>query len=524
MKKHFFLYFAIFPAVALLNMLFPAQLNQKLPYLHDIPTIALAVMMLVWGRTLHSRIIHAQTRRCLVTVSYFLFALFVIRIARWEYFQTEISDRLLWYLYYIPFIAVPLLSYHAALYLSPVKTRFQKVSLSAAWVLSILIAAGLLTNDLHGWLLQIVSGGKYSHGWLYYVLFVASVVLSIGVVAVLLRNCRLSQAHRLGYVPVCMFTVPLLLLVLYNFIGGAPKVFGVKMFYMHEVYALCCIGIWESCILIGLLPSNTGYRQLFVESHISAKLRDVSDAVWYTSVQVQRSADPADTVTQTKPISGGSITWTEDVHTIRRLREELEEANAAIEEENDLIEEENRIAAERTQYETQNRLYDRIAAHSRRQLAEIAESYADTDAFTANLPKNLLLGTYIKRCANLMLLADANRQLSTDELMLAIRETLDAMRLSGIDCMLQSGDAREYPSGLLVSVYDLTEALAESVYGRCSTFCASVAPDADTVLLLETDAPPSGAFRERLQTVGLRLTESGTDGGYQLRIGGVHRV
>lgn len=524
MKKHFFLYFAIFPAVALLNMLFPAQLNQKLPYLHDIPTIALAVMMLVWGRTLHSRIIHAQTRRCLVTVSYFLFALFVIRIARWEYFQTEISDRLLWYLYYIPFIAVPLLSYHAAMYLSPVKTRFRKVSLSAAWVLSILIAAGLLTNDLHGWLLQIVSGGKYSHGWLYFVLFAASVVLSIGVVAVLLRNCRLSQARRLGYVPVCMFTVPLLLLVLYNFIGGAPKVFGVKMFYMHEVYALCCIGIWESCILIGLLPSNTGYRQLFVESHISAKLRDAGDAVWYTSVQVQRSADPADTVTQMKPISGGSITWTEDVHTIRRLRAELEEANAAIEEENDLIEEENRIAAERTQYETQNRLYDRIAAHSRRQLAEIAESYADTDAFTANLPKNLLLGTYIKRCANLMLLADANRQLSTDELMLAIRETLDAMRLSGIDCMLQSGDAREYPSGLLVSVYDLTEALAESVYGRCSTFCASVAPDADTVLLLETDAPPSGAFRERLQTVGLRLTERGTDGGYQLRIGGVHRV
>ena len=64
-KKHFLLYFAIFPAVALLNMLFPAQLNQKLPYLHDIPTITLAVMMLVWGRTLHSRIIHPQTRRCI---------------------------------------------------------------------------------------------------------------------------------------------------------------------------------------------------------------------------------------------------------------------------------------------------------------------------------------------------------------------------------------------------------------------------------------------------------------------------
>ena len=153
-KKHFLLYFAIFPAVALLNMLFPAQLNQKLPYLHDIPTIMLAVMMLVWGRTLNSRIIHAQTRRCLVAVSYFLFALFVIRIARWEYFHTEFSDRLLWYLYYIPFIAVPLLSYHAALYLSPVKSRVQTVSLRAAWVLSILIAAGLLTNNLHGWVLQ----------------------------------------------------------------------------------------------------------------------------------------------------------------------------------------------------------------------------------------------------------------------------------------------------------------------------------------------------------------------------------
>ena len=442
-KKLFLLYFAIFPAVALLNMLFPAQLNQKLPYLHDIPTIMLAVMMLVWGRTLHSRIIHAQTRRCLVAVSYFLFALFVIRIARWEYFHTEFSDRLLWYLYYIPFIAVPMLSYHAALYLSPVKSRVQTVSLRAAWVLSILIAAGLLTNDLHGWVLQFEDNRTHSNGWLYYVLFAMSVLLSIGVVIVLLRNCRLSQARRLWYVPVCMCAVPLLLLVLYNLIGGSPKLFGVKAFHIQEHYALCCIGIWEGCILIGLLPSNTGYRELFVESHISAKLNDVSNAVWYASVQVQSSADPADTVTQTKPLSGGSITWTEDVHTIRRLREELAEANASLEEENDLIEEENRIAAERTQYETQNRLYDRIALHSRKQLAEIAESYADTDAFTANLPKNLLLGTYSKRCANLMLLADANRNLSTEELMLAIRETLDALRLSGSDCMLQSGDTQE---------------------------------------------------------------------------------
>ena len=527
-KKHFLLYFAIFPAVALLNMLFPAQLNQKLPYLHDIPTVTLAVMMLVWGRTLHSRIIHPQTRRCLVAVSYFLFALFVIRIARWEYFQTAVSDRLLWYLYYIPFIAVPLLSYHAALYLSPVKSRVQTVSLRAAWVLSILIAAGVLTNDLHGWLLHFISYSEsrltyeeYSNGWLYYVLFAMSVILSVGVVAVLSRNCRLSQARRLWYVPCA---VPLLLLVLYNLIGGSPKLFGVKAFYIQEFYALCCIGIWEGCILIGLLPSNTGYRELFVESHISAVLKDAHDSMWYASVQVQSSADPADTVTQTKPLSSGSITWTEDVHTIRQMREKLAEANANLEEENDLIEEENRIAAERTQYETQNRLYDRIALHSRKQLAEIAESYTDTDAFTANLPKNLLLGTYIKRSANLMLLADANRNLSTDELMLAIRETLDALRLSGVDCMLQNGGVREYPSGLLVAVYDLTEALAESVFGRCSAFCASVAPDADTVLLLETDTSPSDAFLQLLQTAGLNLTESSTDSGYQLRIGGVSRA
>lgn len=155
MKRYFFLYFAIFPAVALVNMLLPAQLNDQLPYIHDIPTILFTAMILVLGRTLHSRIIHVQTRRCLVAVSYFLFALFVIRLARWEYFPTGFPDRLLWYLYYIIFIAVPLLSYHAALYLSPVKSRFQTVSLRAAWVLGILIAAGALTNDLHGWLLRM---------------------------------------------------------------------------------------------------------------------------------------------------------------------------------------------------------------------------------------------------------------------------------------------------------------------------------------------------------------------------------
>ena len=528
-QKQFLSWFAFVLLTVILNTLLHTKLLKQ-PYLNNLSSVLLGIMIMGWGRMVRSRILYAQPRHCLTAVSWMLFSLYVLRVCRWEFFpHSPETSRFFWYLYYIPFIGVPLLSYHAALRLRDRKEPAQELGLKIFWATGAALAAGVLTNGLHGQLLRFPEPDSAApdfaeHGWLYYVIIIWSALLSVGVLFVLIRRCRLSQCRKQLYIPVGMSAAGLAMMFWYNALGNSPELFGIKLFHIQDCYSLIFIGMWEGCIIIGLLPSNTGYQQLFSKSHINAVLKDQSNSVWYSSVYVQTGEDSSaeDLITQTKPLTGGSITWSEDVHTIRKLREKLAEANESLAEENDLIEEENRIAAERTQYETKNRLYDRIAAHTRRQLAEIAESFADTEHFSAGIQKNLLLGTYVKRCANLMLLADANQYLPTEELTLSLRETLDNLRFSGIDCVLQAGGTRQYPAGMLVTAYDLAEAAAEAVRGRGSVFCASVAPDADTVLLLETDAVLSPeALRPALQNSGLTLSVTEADGTCRLRIGGV---
>lgn len=522
LHKQFLSWFLVIPLVFAVNLsvdiLTAHGLNVR--WLWGITSIIYAVLVLIWGRTLQRRIIHTQTRRCLITVSWFLFSLFILRMCRWLYFvKDDALNRMCWYLYYLAFIVIPLLSFYAAIGISRLQTnpRFFKM----IWAACTLLVCGVLTNDLHHQLIQFEKDGSGIHHWLYGVVVIWSVLFTFSALFVLLRCCRLSACRKQLYVPVGMVLSGALLLVWYYLNGGSPMLCGIKLLYAQEAYAMAVIGLWEGCIMIGLMPSNTGYRQLFTKSHINAVLKDEREAVWYSSIHVQSSRAPDDLVTHTKKLNVGSVTWTEDIHTIRRLREQLAEANENLEEENVLIEEENRITAERTQYETQNRLYDRIAAHTRGQLAEIAESFTDTAAFTQNMRKNLLLGTYVKRCANLMLLADANPVLLTDELMLALRETMDTMRLFGIDCVLQAAGSRQYPAQVLTAVYDAAEAAAETVCGECSVFCISVIPDADTVLLLETDAPLSEGICHLPENTGLRLSVTESDDTYQMRIGGM---
>ncbi len=518
-QKQFLSWIAVILMIFFQNIIF--NLEHPLRYLNGMSSVVISVMVMVWGRTVRTRVIHPRTRRCLVGISWSLTVLYFIRMCRWIIFkQSDDLKRFCWYLYYLPFLAVPLFSYHAAVGLRRKETPGQDLQLKLVWIIAILLGIGLLTNDVHHQMLVIETGDHVTHGWLYFVLFSWSVLLSVGTLIMLIRCCRLSECRKQLYVPLGMSAAGLLLLLWYNLNGGSPVLFGIKLYYMQEAYSLIFIGLWEGCIIIGLLPSNTGYRNLFSESNISAVLRDESNSVWYSSVHVQSSYDPADIVTQTKPIHGGSITWSEDIHTIRSLQAQLEEANERLKEENDLIEEENRIAAERTQYETQNRLYDKIAAHSRRQLAEIAESFPDTEAFTAHIRKNLLLGTYVKRSANLMLLADAHKSLSSDELMLSLRETMENLRLFGVDCVLQSGSARDYPAQAMIAVYDFAEAAAESLCERCSVFSASVVPDDKTVLLIETDAALAETDLTMPPESGLALTVSEADDTYCLRIGG----
>ena len=496
-----------------------------------LPSMLFSAAVIVWGTTIYRRILHKKIMRYIIAADVFLFLLFFIRLCRYYFYQDMILiDRYLWYSYYIPFIVLPTLMFCTACYVEKKDEQKLPFAAKALWVVTGILLCTIMTNDLHHFAFSFADihdySGSVSYHWLYYTIVIWSFLLTISAFVMLIRQSKLSQSRRNWYIPVVISAFGVILIVVYFVCGGAPMVSDIKIYNLQEVYAFLFIGIWESCIQIGLIKSNTGYRELFECSGVNAALVDTDERIVFRSADFIEQADSEEHITRRKSINGGFVLWSEDLSAIHRINSEIEEATERIEEENDLIEEENRLTSDMVKYDTQNKLYDRIAEHTRNQLVRIDEVLEVDDVLEQRMKLCLLLGAYVKRCANMMLIADKQGILSTDDLYLSINESFEYMSFLGVECELKSGRQLLLPSQKIIAAYDLFEAVIESGLEGMSAGLVHIAPDERTVMVMETDQDSVEIDREHLwetlKAAGLTLSAEVEDDTHRftLYIGG----
>ncbi len=484
-RNHLWIFAVCLLAMELLNLL-PEDIVE---IVH--PTAILSCSLLVaWALTIRRRILSASVRKRLVAVAALMILVFVLALSRWTFFAwSPAANRFLWHAYYVPFSLVPLLSFSAALRVGKQETEKPSGVLFLLWPVWGILCGLLLTNSLHGWLFRhrAETGDSVDYGWLYGVTVAWITLLVIAFFLVLIRRSRLSRIRRLWFVPTAAFLFSAALLVWYFAEGGAPTIGDVKLFNLQEAFAFTVISIWESVIEIGLVPSNTDYEDLFRRSHLNAAIADDRGVLEFVSFgfggnEGDRAADclaeaePADRryVSKHAAIPGGTVYWTEDRSAIVRLNDAIREATETLEGENDLIEEENRVRAEKARYEAENRLYDRIALAVRPELLRVDETLKDEKAFEAGIRKTMVLGAYIKRRANLALLADESGRLSSDELWHAIRESCEYLTLSGAAADVRKDGETELPARMILLAFDFFETVAEEAFGSAAAFSAEI--------------------------------------------------
>ena len=476
-------------------------------------SILYCFILLAWSVTVEQRIVHSALRRYLVAIAALLLMLFLIRICRWILFaNSPLAVRYLWYAFYIPFLAMPLLSLSAAFCVGRGEGDGLPALLKAGWAAAGLLMLGVLTNDLHHAVFSFRESSDsgdspVNYHWLYYGIFSWSFALTLCAFFVLIKRCRLSQCREKWYIPIIPSAAAFALMAVYYVLGGSsPVVSGISLYNIQEVYLALYLGLWEGCIKIGLIPANTGYSRLFERTHINAVLKSADGERTYRSGAYADTGDSADCLIKTCPIRGGSVTWREDVSAVNRLNRDIRDITQQLERENALIEKENRITAEKSRVETQNRLYDRIARHTRPQLVRIEKILQDDGAAERKMQRCMLLGTYVKRCSNLMLVAEQRRELSTDELFLSIRESMEQMGFLGIVCELIRGEPRKLPPGRIITAYDVFESVIESVLDTALTLSVRVSPSEAVLLSIETDAPVRADSIRRSRMHGLTVT------------------
>lgn len=537
-RRNIFLFFAALLAAVLINTLsrdgFMATFLGSLLY---------CAILLAWDLTVRRRIVHRTMRRCMIAVAYAFLLLFFLRVCRYLVPDGRMGlTRVLWYAYYLPLTAAPLLLLMGALCIGKRDADRPLRRMGWAWLLWAVLACAMMTNDLHGWAFYadgvLSVDGKYSLGWLYNLTVIWQTLFLSAGFTVMLRRSAISRCRRLAWVPLIPFALTVTLLVIYLLAGGSPTVRGYKLYNVQEVYCFGYIGFWECCVQIGLIPVNTGYREIFEHSGVRAALLRTDGTAAFCSPDAvlpdaaQRKALQAGQVSlgdhcylRSAPVSGGSVCWVEDHREIDRLNGALEEATASIEEESELIGEENRIREEKAQYETRNRLYNQIAYLTHGQLTEIEALLRPDDLDEAELRRRMqicmVLGAYVKRRGNLAILSESAETLATGDLLLSIRESMEYLRELGVECSVHTAGETRIPVRWALACYDLFEAAAEAALPGLAAVLADLSASRDvlrmTLLLEAPSAPPEQGYAARIAAGGRLLTDR-IDGDLRFRL------
>ena len=428
-------------------------------------------LAMAWGFSISRRTLHRDDRRWLLLGCAMAVLWLFLRAVKYRFFSDDAITRHLWYLYYVPQILAPLFSLFAALQLG----RREGDALSRKWYLlfipAVLLIGGVLTNDLHQLVFRAVPGAAtleadYTHGWMYYLAMTWIVGLLLATGIIVYRKCRVSESRRYAWIPLCIF--------LGGFALCALSFANIYTFHkMPECFCLTFAAFWESCLQVGLLPTNGHYRFFFSESTVAAQIVNgrgepvyrAKNAPNLTLDQLEAAACEsillnADTRLQSASVQDGRVYWLEDISKINRIQAQLAEINARLSEENELIQAENELKRQRAQIEEQNRLMDAMLSLVQPQLLAINRLLSDKSA--QSLKHICILGAYVKRRVNLALICDKKMVVPVDELAHCIRESLTYLTQYGAVCALHQEGRGSVSSREAQTAYDFFEDCLEA--------------------------------------------------------------
>lgn len=444
-------------------------------------------LVLFWGFSLWRRIVRKDLRAFLIAVASLLLFWFLARMVK--YGMTQEKDTLscyLWYSYYVPQCFIPPTLFLCALNIEKKNGKALPWPWYLIYLPALVLVVLVFTNDLHQWvfLLRFENGEfHYTHRIVFYLALAWEIGVSLASLLVLILKCRVFASKRKGWIPCVVF----LLCVAFS---SLCFFFNSSAFKVPELLSFTGIALIESCIFIGLIPSNRDYETFFVLSDCPAFIVD-------KGFHLVLSANPSEApekdqmekaVTSSliledgfrlsgRKIHGGYAFLKEDARTIQRLNAELEEVRSRLQEENDLSEAENEMKAKKAKVEEGQKIYREIEEESREMLASLKESLLqaeraiDSEKYEIQMARCCVLGVCIKRRSNLLLLAKKDSGIPAEELRLSFSEILGFLPLLGIESSLDFEGKGSLSKGECFAFFDFFRSV-----------CLSLAPSSSVLI------------------------------------------
>ena len=519
--------------IALTFFLFFAASALELLTLHSVirpaANVFLIVLSAAYALHIYNRVVDRRVRTMLTLSACMIVLLAFLRAVKYLALRAPGAPaRYVWYLYYLPIIAMPTFLLFAAFYhdLRPGR-RLPPAAFLPATVSSVLVI-GILFNDLHFLAFSFRPAfenwdADYSRGPLYYIGVIWALLLLFSAVGVFAHKSRLSACKKLTVLPLIPIIAALLLILTFLF-DKQPRINDVNVFEFQDILCFFSACFTECCLAIGLIPSNEDYFALFRLSSVSAAVtNDSGNVVYASSRSALRDGElpPEETPVMldkntrlySAPVRGGTVWWQDDLTAINRVNAELAETESRLHEESVLITLQNKLETERAQTREKNRVYDLIAQNVRAQSEKIAALAKKTrqgdggretkSGVSQELKRICFYGAYIKRRANMTLLFEDGEPVDGKELIFALDESLRALTDLGLPALRTGSLNVRLTKDAALGVYDAFEELTEQSENTLSGLHA--AASGGVLRLTFENARPelSPACEKRLKNAGV---------------------
>ncbi len=472
-----------------------------------------------------------QLKRWMLCCAWLIVLFMFFRLVKYEIFPNDSAfARYAWYLYYLPMLYIPLCTFYATLYIAGEEKReFTKVKIAFGAVTSVLFLCVLL-NDFHQTVFGFHDGfmnwdSDYTHGFGFYAVITWTYFLYGLSLFIMFKKCKLSGVKKNWWVTLIPFVLGITMQLLVAF-GRMPRVNGFMVINFPEAVCFMIALFWECCIRIGLIPTNKGYGELMRASSLALQITDKSGNTIYKSVSAKELSDihknkpepillDENTELYCEKIAGGYTYWQNDISELNEINKKLEEVHSLLAEETELIRLENELKEKQVSIEQRTKLYESINIRTitqSRKIADLAESALnETDEGVRNHMAGIIcfLGAYIKRFANLKLLAENENMMSTAELGMAIAESLRYLGNADIPTDFAENGNVKIPADDVILLYEIFERLIENTLSDLKAVYVKLENSAGAVLKLTLEgvsAALSEEAKDKLFQAGIPVT------------------
>lgn len=281
---------------------------------------------------------------------------------------------------------------------------------------------------------------------------------------------------------------------------------------------------WQLYILVGLIPVNTQYEEVFRRSTVAMQIlspnderiavsenaAEITPAMLEALKQNQHFSATEDITMHLHQIPGGYMVWQTDLSQINQALRELQSLNAELEEKRDLLAQEIRIQSDETSIQARNDIYDSLSSDVAEQLTLLTELLSESFS-TDDWNRICLIGTYIKRFCNLRLTYQEQQTIPMGDLAISLQDIAKCMKNLGIRTSLDFCPTSNLEPELILLIMKALEALLEEVDFRLASMTIQIS---DTVCFEITGTDRE--FVPRFLEGGYSLQAEKIPAGYRL--------